>query len=65
MSYYSEKQNKATQKYAKKHLKRIPLDVQLEEFEHLKTIALENGYTVNGFIKESFREKIKKIEQNG
>ena len=60
----SNSQKKATIKYAKNNLKRIPLDVQLDEYEKLKTFALANGYTINGFIKESFREKMKKIENN-
>ena len=54
----SEKYKKQIQ-YAKKHLKRIPLDLKIEEYEQLKAYVQKNGETVNGFIKRLIREAMK------
>ena len=46
--------NKKTQynlEYAKKNLKRIPLDVQKEKYEEIKAAAEAAGESVNGYIK--------------
>ena len=46
--------NKKTQynlEYAKKNLKRIPLDVQKEKYEAIKAAAEAAGESVNGYIK--------------
>lgn len=51
-------------KYKKENLKRVPLDLKKEKFEELKEIAEKNGYSVNGFIKESIQEKIHKLKEN-
>lgn len=37
--------------YAKKNLKRIPLDVQKEKYEEIKAAAAAAGESVNGYIK--------------
>ena len=53
--------NKAAQahiRYAKKHLKRIPLDVQKEEYEKIKAAADRVQESINGYIKESVRRRI-------
>ena len=47
-------------KYNKEHLKRVPLDMQLEEYNQLKQFVTDRGYTVNGFIKQAIREKLKR-----
>ena len=39
--------------YAKKYLKRIPLDMQLSKYEQVKAAALAAGETVNGYIKKA------------
>lgn len=44
--------------YAKTKLKRIPLDVQKEKYEEIKTAATTAGESVNGFIKDSINKKI-------
>lgn len=42
-------------KYAKKNLKRIPLDMQISEYEKLKEYVDQHGLTINGFIKDAIR----------
>lgn len=54
---YNEASKKATLKYMKK-LKRIPLDVQMEQYEAIKKYADENGKPVNTVLKEIIFEKI-------
>ena len=51
----TEAQNRATYKYAKAHLKRVPLDLQLSDYEELKQAATAAGMSVNGFIKHTLR----------
>ena len=38
--------------YAKKNLKRIPLDVQKEKYEEIKAAAETSGESVNDYIKK-------------
>lgn len=54
---YTEASKKATIKYMKK-LKRIPLDVQLEQYEEIKKYAVKEGKPVNTVLKEIIFEKI-------
>lgn len=46
--------------YAKRNLKRIPLDVQKEHYERIKAHAESKNETVNGFIKRAINETIAK-----
>lgn len=59
----SESQSKASIKYAKEKLKRIPLDVKKEEYEVIKNNAESNGMSVRGFIIEAIEEKIERINK--
>lgn len=54
---YNEASKKATLKYMKK-LKRIPLDVQPEQYEKIKAYADEHGKPVNTILKEIIFEKV-------
>jgi predicted DNA binding CopG/RHH family protein len=54
---YTEASKKATIKYMKK-LKRIPLDVQPEQYDAIKQYAKSQGKPVNTAIKEIIFEKI-------
>ena len=54
-------QNKATYKYNKEHIKRVPLDMQLAEYEDLKQVADKVGEPVNTFIKTAIRERIARL----
>lgn len=54
----SEAQKRATIKYAKEKLKRIPLDVTKEKYEEIKAHADSKGEKVNQFIKRAINEAI-------
>lgn len=55
---YTESQKKASLKYAKEKLKRVPLDLKKEEYEQLATAAKSINMSINGFIKAAIKEKI-------
>lgn len=56
----SESQKQARYNYAKKSLKRIPLDVQKEKYEEIKTAATAAGESVNGYIKKAVDERMER-----
>lgn len=49
--------------YAKRSLKRIPLDVQKEHYETIKAHAENQGETVNGFIKRAINETMERDKE--
>ena len=49
--------------YQKEKLKRVPLDMQLSDYERLKEAATRADQTVNGYIKQAIAEKIER--ENG
>lgn len=58
---YNEKQAKYSMEYAKKTLKRIPLDVKREYYDEvIVKAAEENGMSVRAFILSAIEEKIAK-----
>ena len=57
----SDAQKKASMEYAKRSLKRIPLDVQKEKYEEIAAAAELTGKSINGFIKEAIEEKIERL----
>lgn len=54
----SESQKQARYNYAKKSLKRIPLDVQKEKYEEIKSAADAAGESVNGYIKKAIDDRM-------
>ena len=54
----SESQKQARYNYAKKSLKRIPLDVQKEKYEEIKAAATAAGQSVNGYIKKAVDQRM-------
>lgn len=44
--------------YAKKNLKRIPLDVSKEKYAEIKAAATEAGESVNGYIKRAIDARL-------
>lgn len=46
--------------YAKRSLKRIPLDVQKEQYEVIKAHAENRSESVNGFIKRAINETMER-----
>lgn len=58
---YNEKQKEYVIDYAKRTLKRIPLDVKKEYYENVIVPAAEKyGLSVRAFILEAIAEKIEK-----
>ena len=60
----SEAQKKATMKYAKEKLKRIPLDVQIDDYNRIKAAALAVSESVNGYIKKAVDTRIESEKQS-
>lgn len=56
----SDAQKKASINYAKRSIKRIPLDVQKEKYEEIKEAATAAGQTVNGYIKKAIDERMER-----
>ena len=56
----TEAQKKANSKYREKSIKRIPLDVQKEKYEEIKTAAGKTGESVNGNIKKAIDERMER-----
>ena len=61
---YSESKKKYNLEYAKKKLKRIPLDVQVEKYVEIKTAAATSGETINGYIKKAIDERMQRDKGN-
>lgn len=55
---YTESQKKASLKYAKENLKRVPLDLSKSDYDALKAHTKKTGESVNGFIKRIIKENI-------
>lgn len=56
----SASQIKATMKYAKEKLKRIPLDMKKEEYEKFRIYTESKGISMRGFIIDAMNEKMKR-----
>ena len=56
----SEQRKEYLYDYQKNKLKRIPLDVQKEKYEEIKTAATAAGETVNGYIKIAIDERMER-----
>ena len=50
---YNQKQKEYTIKYAREKLKRIPLDVQLTDYETIRKAAAAQNESINGYIKKA------------
>lgn len=44
--------------YEASKLKRVPLDVQRDEYDRIKAAADHAGETVNGYIKSAIRQRM-------
>lgn len=60
---YTESQKKASLKYAKEKLKRVPLDLKKDEYDRLSEAAKSSNMSINGFIKAAINEKISHDER--
>lgn len=57
---YNEASYKATQRYRASKIKRVPLDMQITDYEKLKSHAEAHRETVNGFIKRAITETMER-----
>lgn len=67
MDIQEQKRQKKIQsqiKYAKKSLKRVPLDLQIETYEKWKKAAENMGIGLNTLIKSAVNEKIENLEKS-
>lgn len=55
---YNYKTARASEKYKKEHIKRVPFDMQKEEYAKLKAYCVERGLPVNTFIKACIRKEM-------
>ena len=55
---YNHKTARANEKYKKEHLKRVPLDMQKEEYAKMKAYCVERGLPVATFIKSCVRKEM-------
>ncbi len=53
-----DKKTQYNLEYAKKNLKRIPLDVQKEKYEEIAEAAASKGESVNGYIKKAIDARL-------
>lgn len=60
---YNESSYKAANTYKKNNIKRVPLDMQITEYEQLKAAADACGEKVNEYIKNAIRERMKQTGQ--
>lgn len=56
----TENQKQARYNYAKKALKRIPLDVQKEKYAEIQAAAQNAGESINGYIKKAIDERMER-----
>lgn len=56
----TESQKKASIKYAKNNLKRIPLDVKLEEYDNIKAFAESKNMSVRGLIMQAIKNEMER-----
>jgi len=55
---YSKEAYEAAKKYKNEKIKRVPLDMQREDYDLLKAAADARGEKVNEFIKKAIRFRI-------
>ena len=60
---YSKESYESAKKYKNENIKRVPLDMQKDEYTILKNAADHCGEKVNEFIKKAIRQRI--VELSG
>lgn len=59
---YDEKTYQASRRYKEKNIKRVPLDMQLSDYEKLKTAADAANEKVNQYIKTAIWQRMEREE---
>lgn len=62
---YTDAQNKATQKYKAANYKRVPLDMQIADYEEMKAAAEQAGEKVNQYIKIAISQRMERERKEG
>lgn len=57
---YSEEKKKYNMEYAKKNIKRVPLDMLKSDYEKLQAAAAAAGEPVNTYIKKAIADRMEK-----
>ena len=57
---YNEASYKAAQKYRASKIKRVPLDMQISDYDKVKTHAEAHSESVNGFINRAISEAMER-----
>ena len=57
---YNESSYKAANTYKKQNIKRVPLDMQIANYEQLKSAADACGEKVNEYIKKAIQERMER-----
>ena len=57
---YNESAYKAANKYKKDNIKRVPLDMQIEDYKKLQEAAEKAGEKINTYIKKAIAERIER-----
>lgn len=60
MNAYSKSGYEASKRYKANKIKRVPLDMQMEDYDRLKAAADATGKSVNAYIKEAIRQRIER-----
>ena len=59
-----KKKAKYDVEYAKNNVKRVPLDMQKSDYDHLKAVANSCGERVNEYIKKAIRQRMERESMN-
>ena len=62
---YDESSYIASKKYKEKKIKRVPLDMQISDYEKLQSAASEAGEKVNEYIKKAIRQRMEREAVQG
>ena len=62
---YDESSYIASKKYKEKKIKRVPLDMQISDYEKLQSAASEAGEKVNEYIKKAIRQRMEREQVQG
>ena len=62
---YSKEAYEAAKKYKNEKIKRVPLDMQRDDYDVLKAAADACGEKVNEFIKKAIRERLEREGHTG
>lgn len=57
---YDEKTYEASKKYKEKNIKRVPLDMQLSDYEAMKAAADRANEKVNQYIKAAIKQRMER-----